>query len=283
MQKVRIVTDTTADLPKEVAAEHDITVVPLIVNFGTETYLDRELDNDTFWEKATVIHPQSSQPPVGAFEEAFAPLVEASFDVICLTVTSKHSGTYNSAQLASQRFEGKVAVFDSWSLSWGLGLQALVAAQAAREGKGMAEILSMLEDARRRTHVVILLDTLDFLEKGGRAAKFINVVKRIVRAFNIKPILNLKEGELSLLGATNSYRRGVLRLEREVESLWPFERLAMFHTRNHVQAASFARTLAERFSLPVEDIPVSETGAVLSVHAGPGALAACVLASPKPE
>ncbi len=126
MSSIRIVVDNSCDISPSVAKELSITVVPLVVNFGKETYLDTELTREEFWKKASEgCHPQTSQPPVGAFIEAYKPLVEAGHEVICLTITGKHSGTYNSAWVAAQEFEGRVSVVDSLSLSWGLGWQAL--------------------------------------------------------------------------------------------------------------------------------------------------------------
>ena len=277
MPKVRIVTDSAADMTKAEADRLGIIVVPLIVTFGTESCLDGELDTETFWRKAHVVHPQTSQPPVGAFDKAFAPLVDEGAEVICIAITSKHSGTFNSAWTAAQRFAGKVAVFDSWALSWGESFLAQAAAEAASEGKTMSEILTLLGDARDRLHTFILLDTIEFLKKGGRAAKFIAVVEKVARFFNIKLLLTMKEGELKLLGTANSFSRGLLRMEREVLSLVPLERLAVMHIRNPETADRFARSLAAKLTPPLSQVPSLETGAALSCHGGPGVVAAVAL------
>jgi len=251
-----------------------IIVVPLIVTFGNETYLDGELDVETFWRKTEMVHPHTSQPPVGVFDKAFASLVDEGSDVICITVTSKHSGTFNSAWTAAQRFGGKVAVFDSESLSWGETFLAQAAGEAARAGKSLGEILTLLEDLRNRLRIFILLDTIEFLEKGGRAAKFISIVKQVVRFFNIKLLLTMKEGELKLLGTANSFSRGLLRMEREIQALGPLERRAVMHIRCRETAERFARSLAAKITPPLPEVPSVETGAVLSCHGGPGVVAA---------
>ncbi len=145
-QTVRIVTDSGGDLPLQLRQEYDIESVPLTVHFGAEVYRDGELTVDEFWEKAAgPHHPQTSQPPVGAYEEVFERLVALGKQVLCVTITGKHSGTFNAAHLAAQRFGEAVTVFDSLSLSLGEGVQALVAAEAARAGRSMAEILALLE------------------------------------------------------------------------------------------------------------------------------------------
>ncbi len=123
MPKIAIVTDSACDLPEGLQNRHGIKVVPLVVRFGTEVYLDGQLTLGEFWNKARQgpPHPETSQPSAGMFEEAFAPLVEQGYHIICLVITSKHSGTFNSAYAASQSFPGQVTVFDTLSLSLAQG------------------------------------------------------------------------------------------------------------------------------------------------------------------
>jgi len=163
-QIIQIVTDSSCDLPQRLLERFKIAVVPLIVRFGSEVYEDGELSVGEFWRKAAgPHHPQTSQPSVGKFEELFERLVAQGKQVLCLTITGKHSGTFNAASLAAQRFGEAVNVFDSLSLSLGLGVQALVAAQTAQAGRSMQEILALLEDLRARIRVMIVLDTLENL------------------------------------------------------------------------------------------------------------------------
>ena len=126
-QTIRVVTDSSSDLPPDLARELEIEIVPLSVHFGTDVYPDSELTAEEFWQKASV----------GAYTEVFEPLVASGNQVLCVALTSKHSGTYNSALLAAQRFSGAVTVFDSESLSLGLGLQAVAAARHAQAGHAM--------------------------------------------------------------------------------------------------------------------------------------------------
>jgi len=278
-QIVRIVTDSSCDLPRRLVERLKIAVVPLIVRFGPEVYNDGELSTEEFWEKADGPHPpQSSQPSAGAFEQVFEHLVAQGKQVLCLTITGKHSGTFNSACLAAQRFGNVVEVFDSLSLSLGLGLQALVAAQAARAGRSMQEILTLLEDLRARMRLVILLDTLENLRRGGRANGFIAVVDRMTRAFDIKPIINVVDGQLRLLGVSRSFQGGLKRVLNLVERLGPLEHLAVVHTRRQETAEEMADRLAERIGFPRERIWLRETVAVLASHAGKGVIG--VLAVP---
>jgi DegV family protein with EDD domain len=280
-QKIGIVTDSCCDLPPQLLQEFEVEVVPLVVHFGTDTYRDGEFPMDEFWEKAAGPHrPQTSQPAVGVFEEAFERLIARGKQVLCLTVTGKHSGTFNAAQVAAQRFGEAVTVFDSLSFSLGLGLQTLAAAQAARAGRSLREILALLEELRARMRFMIVLDTLENLRRGGRADGFVAIADRMTRVLNIKLIINMVEGQLRPLGAARSLKGGVRRVLDRVERMGALEHLAVIHTRRHEMAAKLADQLTERFRLPQAHILIRETGAVLSTHAGPGAIA--VLAVPLP-
>ena len=283
MPRVRVVTDTPADVPKAEARAQDIAVVPLNVTFGQETVLDGDLNPEEFWSRAVANHPQTSQPPVSSYTEVFDSLTADGSEVVCVAVTSKHSGTYNAACLAAQQFGDKVAVWDSLSISWGERFQAEAAVEAARQGKSKDEILALLhQDVGDRTHVFIVLDTIESLKKGGRAAKFMPVMEKVAQLFNIKLILLFKEGEIKLLGTANSFSRGLLRLEREVMALGALERCAVMHIRNPETADKFARSLADKLGISSSEIPIVETGAVLSAHGGPGVVAAVALAK-RPE
>jgi len=273
------VTDSSCDLPRKLVERFKIAIVPLIVRFGPEVYHDGELSVEEFWGKAAgPHHPQTSQPSAGAFEEVFERLVAQGKQVLCLTITGKHSGTFNSAHLAAQRFGGAVRIFDSLSLSLGLGIQTLAAAQAARAGRSMQEILTLLEDMRARMRLMIVLDTLENLRRGGRADGFIAVADRMARALNIKTIINMVDGQLRLLSAARSFRGGLRRVQNLVERLGPLEHLAVVHTRRQEMAEEVADWLAERTGFSRERIWVRETGVVLACHAGAGVVG--VLAVP---
>jgi DegV family protein with EDD domain len=280
-QAIGIVTDSSSDLPPDLAEQYGIDIVSLIVHFGSEDYLDSALPPEDFWAKAAgPDHPRTSQPAVGDFEAVFERLIGQGKQVLCVTVTSKHSGTFNAARLAAERFGEAVQVFDSWSFSLGLGLQTLFAAQSARAGRSMQEILDALHDLRDRMRFTIVLDTLENLRRGGRADGFISIADRMARALNIKVIVNAVEGQLRLLGAARSFKGALRRVLSQVEHLAPLQDLAVAHTRSQQLAEQVAQDLARRLSFPLERIWLRETGAVLSTHAGPGVIA--VLAVPKP-
>lgn len=278
-QAIGIVTDSNSDLPPGLVHELGIEIVPLSVHFGTEVYADGALSADEFWHKAaTSGQPKTSQPSVGAFDQAYAHLVDSGKQVLCLTVTGKHSGTYGSAQLAAQRFEGNVTVLDSNSLSVGLGWQAVVAARAAKAGRSMQEIIAQLLELQAEMRLLIILDTLEYLRLGGRADSFIAVVDRMTRVLNIKIMVTLVDGEVRLLAAARSFKAALKRVLNLVEQAGPLAHLAVMHARNRVTAEQFAHQLAERTGFPAEQVWIREIGAVLSTHGGPGALG--VLAVP---
>ena len=270
-QTIRIVTDSSSDLPPSLAKEFWIEVVPLSVHFGTEVYPDGQMTAEEFWQKAgDAGRPKTSQPSIGAYTEVFERLVAPGNQVLCVALTSKHSGTCNSALLAAQQFSGAVRVFDSESLSLGLGLQALAAAQDARDGHSMADILAHLERMRTQMRLIIVLDTLENLRSGGRADGFMAVADRMAQALNVKVVINLVEGQLRLLGAARSFKRGLLRARQAIERVAPFRDLVVVHNRNQTAAEATADQLAERTGFPRDRIWIRETVGVLAAHAGPG-------------
>ena len=278
---IRVVTDSSCDLPQELVEEYGIEIVPLNVHFGSEKYLDGQLSADEFWKKAAgPEHPKTSQPSVGRYEEIFARLVAQGKQVLCVTITKEHSGTFNAARLAAERFGEAVKVFDSLSASLGEGLQAVAASQAARAGSSIQEILAMLKDMRERTRLVAVLDTLKNLRRGGRADAFIAAAERMTRALNIKLIITAAQGQLRPWGAARSLKGGIKRMLNAVEQVGPLERLAVIHTRSLDRAQELADRLAKRTGFPRERILVQEIGAALASHAGPGVVGAVAVPVP---
>lgn len=272
--RIRIVTDSSADVPEAVARELDIAIVPVIVTFGDRTYKDGELSQDEFWRLATgSAHLTTSQPPVGAFEEAFQKLVQRGCHVLCATLTGRHSGAYASAWSAAQGFAGRVTVVDSLSLSLGHGWQVIAAARLAKQSAGLEQILDCMRSIRERTHIVIQLDTLEHLRRGGRAAALMPIIDRFVRFLNLKPLLSVTQGELRLMGVARSYHKGLERIKEEVARLGNLESLAVMHTRRIEVAERLADELAAITQLARERIHVGDANSVLACHAGEGLIA----------
>jgi DegV family protein with EDD domain len=282
-ESIQLVTDSSCDLPSHLLERFKIAVVPLIIQLGDESYVDGELSPEAFWQKSTQISkaPQTSQPSVGTFERAFERLVSRGKQVLCVTITGKHTGTVEAARLAARRFGEAVQVFDSRSLSLGLGFQLIEAARASELGRSMQEVVELLRDVRSRVHTVVVLDTLDNVRRGGRADAFIAAVGRMSRLLSVKPIVNLVEGRVELLGVARSFHRAVDRIADVVEGLGPLDHLAVMHARNAKAAEELADRLAERIGFPRDRILVGETGMVVASHAGAGALGIFAVSRPK--
>lgn len=184
-RKFAVITDSTADIPVSLASERQISVVPLSVTFGEETFEDGDLTQEQFFARmqAAPSLPTTSQPSVGAFTEAYRKALDRFPEVVSVHISEKLSGTIESARRAAEQFGGRVHVFDSRNLSWGLGWQVMCAADAADEGLEVAEALTRLELARPRSKQIVGLDSLDNLARGGRIGR--------VSAF-LGSVLNLK-------------------------------------------------------------------------------------------
>jgi DegV family protein with EDD domain len=275
---IRVVTDSSCDLPQEILDELGIVVVPLIVRIGNEEFLETDLSADEFWAKvraarARGLFPQTSQPSIGAFESVFASLVGEGKEVLCVTITSHHSGTFNTASAAAQGFGEVVAVVDSWQASLGLGFLVMAAVRAAHEGASLSEVVALLWEMRGRTRLLAVLDTLEYIRMGGRVDALIPILSRVMEFLQVKPIIGFVEGELKLLGQARTFPAAVSQVEQRMMELRPLEHLAVVHTRRPRDAQVWADALRERMGFQ-GPIWVVETGAALSSHTGPGVMAA---------
>jgi len=276
--KVKIVTDSTCDLSHAEADSLGIVMVPLSVSFGPEIYYNGQLSPDEYWEKAQgPFWPKTSQPSSGAFEEVFARHTEAGYDVVCLTLLSRYSGAYGTACAAARRFGERISVIDSGSVSTGLAWQAIAAAEAAEQGQSREEIVDLVRDMARRTRLYAMLDTIENVRRGGRLARLMPIMGRLMRVFDLKIVLVMADGELSLVGAARSYERAVERVQEDTLARAPLEKIAVLHTRAPERASAFADTLAEMAGLDRDQIRVVEGGPVLACHAGPKVLGAFLL------
>jgi len=167
---VAIVTDSTSDLPPALVADLGITVVPLYVHFGDEVFQDGELSQPEFFDRMNAAPqlPTTSTPSAGAFEEAFERALSVADRVVSLNISSALSGTVDAARAGAERFGDRVHVHDALNLSWGLGWQVVRAARAARAGETLADVVAVAERTRDRVRMIVGIDKLDNLAKGGR-------------------------------------------------------------------------------------------------------------------
>lgn len=268
---VRVVTDSACDLPPEICEANGITVVPLTIRFGEEEFVDRiELTNAQFWDRlrASSQLPETAAPSVGAFEETFRRLADEGADgIVCVCLSSQLSATLQSAQLGAKALEGvcPVAVIDSLSASMGIGSLALHAAQRAAAGRGFDEIVAEIEDFRSRQRLFALVDTLEYLHKGGR----IGGAKALVGSvLSIKPIITVVDGRVEEAGKVRTRSKGLRFLLDKVKES-PVESINVMHS----QAPDVQEFVDElRPLVPGIDVVVGEIGPVVGVHTGPGVI-----------
>ena len=272
---VTVVVDSTADIPPDLATSLGIVTVPLSVRFGEESFRDRvDIDSATFLRrlKAEPGLPRTSQPPVTAFEEAFR---TAASGAVCLTISSKLSGTFNAARLAADAVgDDRVRVIDSLGASMIAGWPAVQAARAAQEGADLAGVVAATEGALARSHGYFVLDTLEYLHKGGRIGRAAQMVGSV---FSIKPILSFEEGEVRPLERVRTWSKALGRVAELARAHAPLAGLAVLHFANPSDAADLADRL--RDVSPGGDVLVAEIGPVLATYGGPGTIAVAALAA----
>lgn len=268
---VAIVTDSTADIPPALVAANAIDVVPLTVHFGAESFRDGiDLDSASFLARLTRSRdlPTTSQPPVAEFAAVFERQIAAGRDVACITISSALSGTHNAARLASRSIDPtRIRVVDSGTVAMQLGLIALHAARAAAGGADLAGVVAEIESARERSRLFAVLETLEYVHRGGRIGKASQMIGSVLA---IKPILSLRDGEVTPLERVRTWRKAIDRLIALGLAEQPLEAVSVMHAGNPADAQTIVHALSS--SYPVDRIIVSEAGPVLATYAGPGAL-----------
>jgi DegV family protein with EDD domain len=268
---IRIVTDSTADIPPERARALGITVVPLTVFFGEEAYLDGvELDNASFYRKlqTSKVSPRTSQPPPGAFQEAFTRLInEGAEAILSVHLSAKLSGTYQSACTARDSLPGDVRkipieVVDSQSVSLGMSAAIMRAAEEAREGVGLEEIKAHLLDQISRSHILFVLDTLEYLRRGGRIGAAGALLGGML---SVKPILSLKDGEVVAVERPRTRTRAFERIAQLVNDMGELEQAIVVESDEEV-----GRQLAQALKTTYHGtIAIYKLGAVIGTYTGP--------------
>lgn len=280
---VRVVTDSTADLPPEVAQELGITVVPLLVLFGDEVYRDGvDLSNEEFFQRLATspVLPTTSQPSVGAFEETYRRLAAETKEIVSIHVSARVSGTCESALQASNSLGAspRIEIVDSQSTSMGLGFPVMAAAGAARAGASLEEVSAVARSVGRRHLLLALLETLEYLRRGGRIGRAQAFLGSVL---NLKPILTLREGEVHPVARVRTRARALDQMFRYGMSHGDIEQVAVIHGTTPEDAEMLARRVRER--LPDVPIHVGRLGPVLGVHGGPGSIGMVVIEAEKAD
>jgi DegV family protein with EDD domain len=278
---VKIVTDSLSDITSDLAKELGVTVVPLTVLFGHETFLDRvTITTDEFYRRLShdSIWPTTAQPTPAAFAEVYERLTGETNEILVVTLTSKFSGTYQSATSAKSMVKGKcrIEVIDSQSVAMGLGLIVISAARKAKAGATLSELADWVREAMGRSHLVIYLDTLKYLAKGGRIGKARSLLGAML---SVKQLLTMKDGELAPLTRMRSLAAGMDYLYNSAVRYPDAELVAVEHATTPDEAKRLVDRLGTVF--PRERIFTSVISPVLGVHGGPGAMAVTVLESEK--
>jgi len=272
---VKIVTDTTSSLPRHVAEEYDIPVLPQIIIFGEESYRDdTELDTSAFLEKlrASPALPKTAAPPPALYHPIFERLLAEADTVICLHPSADLSGTVRSANVARQDFPGAdIRVIDTRTTAGPLATMVILAARWAREGVDADTILARVHDLIHSQRVYFVVDTLEYLHKGGRIGGAQALLGGLLR---VKPILTLEDGRVQPFEQQRTTRRALARLrELVLEECPPRDEshLCVMHADAHAQA----RALADGFAvqLGLSDVPIYLLPPAIVVHGGPGLLA----------
>lgn len=270
---IKIVTDSVADLPSILTDELDITVVPVYLRFGEQVYRDRvDISEEEFYQRLLndPVHPNTTQPSPQDFANVYDKLSQESDGIISIHITSKLSGTYNSAvqgkKMVSERCP--IEIVDSQTLSIAVGLMVIQASKMAKSGMSLQQIVDELGKIIPNVHLLILLDTLKYLVKGGRIGKAKGLVGSVL---NVKPLLAVRDGELMPSGQVRTRSKGMDRLLDFVKDAKEIQDLAILYSTTPDEA----QALVERTSpiFPKERTILARLGPGLGVHGGPGILA----------
>lgn len=274
---VRIVTDSTSDLPPELIEEHGITVVPLSVLWGDEELLDGiDITSERFFKRLAreKVLPTTSQPSPARFQETYQRLVhDGATEIVSIHISQKLSGTLDSARQGAREVAGAhILHVDSRQVSLALGLGVIEAARLARLGVTAETIVAEVEDYYRRTRLFVLFDTLEYLRRGGRIGRGMEVVGSLLR---VKPLATMEDGELTSIGRVRTKLKAMEALISRAAELRPFEAMAALHASTPEDLDYLVTRLGGL--APTAPLYTGRIGPVIGVHAGPGIVGFCVV------
>lgn len=273
MTNVRIVSDSTCDVPAEYVRRYGIIVVPCVVNLGTRSVRDTvDITREEFYRTMPAMTdvPHTSGPPVGAFAEAYADAGRDGAEIVSLHPPAALSAIYRTACLAAENAElppGRIHVMDAGQLSMGLGWLAIIAAELAEQGRNALQILEQLARLRARTYVYAALDTLKYLRHSGRVSW---AQASLGSLLQIKLLVELHAGRLASFDRVRTRARSLERLLEGLHALGPLERLAIMHT--HALEAAAALQHAVSGLAAFSDVPIVEATPAIGTHIGPQAV-----------
>lgn len=265
-----IVTDSTSDIPLDVLSKYNIFQIPVDLMIGNETYLDGfDLSRNDFYIQLPNMKqlPTTAAPSAGRFQSLYEKIFTQGFsEIISIHAASALSGIYNAARLASLEFSQKINVVDSQQLSLGLGFQVIAAAKAAQENLPFQSILKGIESIKERVHVYALLDTFEYTQRNGRISW---ARARIGSILNIKPIVELKEGEVIHRGLSRAREKGIKFLGAVLQKLGPLEDLAVLHTNAAQDGTNFIKQFTPE---EIQNPQLMNVTTIIGTHVGPNGL-----------
>lgn len=275
-QSTVVITDSTSDIPAHLATSLGITVVPLIITFGSESFRDGiDLTPQQFLGRleSAVELPKTSQPPVTAFEAAFRSALANGQDVVCITISADLSGTCNAARLAAEAVDpSRITVIDSRATTMQLGWVVIEASRAAQDGMDAQAVARTAQDAIGRSKLNAVLRTLDYVYKGGRIGRAQQLVGS---AFAIKPVLSFVDGVLVPIERVRTWKRALHRAIELTAEYGNVNEIVVLHSENLADAEATADALGR--TCPNATITISYAGATIGTYAGPGAIGIAAL------
>lgn len=270
--KTRIIVDSTADLMPEYKSR--VSMVPLTVHFGEEEYIDGvTIDHKTFYEKLieSDVLPSTSQATPDAFMKEFNKAKEAGEAAVVITLASKFSGTYQSAMIAAAEYED-IYVVDSSSAAMGSGILVELAFRMIDEGKNAEQIAKALEEEKKKIVIVALVDTLEYLKKGGRISKAVAFAGGML---NIKPVLSVIDGEINMLGKARGSKMGNNLLVQEIDKAGGIDFskpvLLGYSGISDALLKKYIEDSRHIWEGNLNEVRYTTVGSVIGTHAGPGA------------
>ena len=273
--RVRIIIDSTTDLALELRGQ--VEIVPLTVSFGTEEYIDGvTITHEEFYSKLieSDVLPTTSQATPAAFAEVFEEVAAAGDSAVVITVASQLSGTCQSARIAAEDYDN-IYVVDSGSVTLGAGILAEYALRCARSGMTAAEIAGLLEKKKEDICLIAMLDTLEYLKKGGRISAAVAFAGGLL---NIKPVVNVKDGVINMLGKARGSKQGNNLLVQEIEKTggidFDMPILLGYSGLSDALLKKYITDSAPLWENGIDTLRYTSIGSVVGTHAGPGAIAA---------
>lgn len=271
--KTRIIVDSTADLMPEVKKQ--VHTVPLTLHFGDDEYIDGvTIDNKTFYEKLieSDVLPTTSQATPDAFMKEFEKAKQAGEAAVVITLASKFSGTYQSATIAAAEYDN-IYVVDSASAAMGSGILVELALRLLEEGKSAGEIAQILEEEKKKVIIIALVDTLEYLKKGGRISKAVAFAGGML---NIKPVISVTDGEINMLGKARGSKMGNNLLVQEIDKAGGID----FNRPVLLGYSGISDALLQKYIEDsryiwegnLKEVRYTTVGSVIGTHAGPGAV-----------